>query len=434
MNIPLNGRIAIIDDQIKHAIPLMNELSKRQLPFTYFTGEEEFLPDTNNNFNDIRILFLDINLIDDREHGHKELKSKLIPVLRRVISKENYPYVIIYWTRHENHKNLIESDIFLNDLSDRAPIAYMSAVKSDYFNHDGTNTDDFDKNISNLFEKINSLISSSLAYNYLLQWENFVHYSADKTLHDIFSSYHSISDWKNNANYILNKLGSAYLGKNFKISDSKDKIKSSLMSLNVILNDTLENKVNLGDIISAKELTVVSGTNNIDSIHSINTKLLISNEIEPIYYPGTIIEDLDSKKDKKYKHLLLDSLKQLSKKKSDKDKEIQQSWKKVWLNVTPYCDMAHNKIANHRLIRGLIVKDEYKSLFFNNEAIYTTPSFQIDSISYILVLNFKHLFTLDSIKKSKLRKPLFRLRQQMIAEVQSKLSRHINRQGILFIT
>ncbi|MDD3692191.1 MAG: hypothetical protein PHO77_08960 [Bacteroidales bacterium] len=131
MNIPINGRIAIIDDQIKQAEPIINILSKRQMPLTYFSGDPAFLPEIGNNINDIRVLFLDINLIDDSEHPNKVLKARLIPVLERVISEENYPYVLIYWTRHNEseHKDLIEKEIFNNDLANRKPIAFLSAIK-----------------------------------------------------------------------------------------------------------------------------------------------------------------------------------------------------------------------------------------------------------------------------------------------------------------
>lgn len=151
MNLPLNGRVAIIDDQLSQVEPLMKIFSQKQIPFTYFSGEVLFLPEEGISNNDIRVLFLDINLIDNTERNDKELKANLVPVLTRVISANNYPYVIIYWSRHERHKSLIEN-IFENELSDRKPICYLSAIKSDFFNLDGSMTDDFDTKIETLYE------------------------------------------------------------------------------------------------------------------------------------------------------------------------------------------------------------------------------------------------------------------------------------------
>lgn len=45
MNIPKNGRIAVIDDQLNQALPIINVLSKRQLPLTYFSGDAAYLPE-----------------------------------------------------------------------------------------------------------------------------------------------------------------------------------------------------------------------------------------------------------------------------------------------------------------------------------------------------------------------------------------------------
>ena len=59
--IPLNGRIAIIDDVIEQALPLMRVLSKNRIPYVFYKGNRmEDLPDKPDN--DIRILFLDLKL------------------------------------------------------------------------------------------------------------------------------------------------------------------------------------------------------------------------------------------------------------------------------------------------------------------------------------------------------------------------------------
>lgn len=115
MNIPQNGRIVIIDDKIDQALPLINVLAQRRCPYSYFSGELKYLPDEGANLNDVRILFLDINLIDDKIHTDKELASRLIPVLQRIISKDNYPYILIYWSRNEKEHSQLKG-IFLKEI------------------------------------------------------------------------------------------------------------------------------------------------------------------------------------------------------------------------------------------------------------------------------------------------------------------------------
>ena len=306
MNIPINGRIAIIDDQIKQAEPIINILSKRQMPLTYFSGDPAFLPEIGNNINDIRVLFLDINLIDDSEHPNKVLKARLIPVLERVISEENYPYVLIYWTRHNGseHKDLIEKEIFNNDLANRKPIAFLSAIKGDYFNFDGSLTDDFNEKLDGLFDKIDILISQHPAYSHLINWENQVHLSADSTLQSIFSSYND-SEWDNNANYTLNKLGEAYLGKHYKTAEIEEKIKGSFISLSTVFKDILEHNIQ-NQTIENKDSLEYTEDAVIKSINSLNLSLNTTNYVKEIAESGNVLELQD--KDSVFKKILFNVL------------------------------------------------------------------------------------------------------------------------------
>ena len=62
MELPFSGKIVIIDNEPKEAAPLLQILSKKRLPHVYFTGDQLLLPDEGNAFEDVRIIFLDINL------------------------------------------------------------------------------------------------------------------------------------------------------------------------------------------------------------------------------------------------------------------------------------------------------------------------------------------------------------------------------------
>lgn len=452
MYIPQNGRIAIVDDQLKHAEPLMNVLSKRQLPYTYFSGDVNFLPELDNSFNDIRLLFLDINLIDDSEHENKVLKGRLIPVLKRVISKENHPYVIVYWSRHEHHKDLIEKDIFKDELKERSPIGFLSATKSDFFNHDGTSTDDFEERIKTLFENVNGLIKQSTVYSYLIQWENLVHKSADETLQNVFKPYNSIVDWHNNANYIFNNLGKAFLGKHYIDTEQKGKVIAGFNSFTSVFKDTLEhNSYNLKKV-DAKDL-VVQEDKVSANINSINLSLNIARDITDMSKSGCVLK-IEEKEDLfkailnkvisffGLKKILLSQnpgiAENVLKKQTNKEhKRIKSEIKEAWINVivvvTPICDYAQKNKINDRIVNGLLIPHKYlEYIESNSEAIYTLPIvFEVDSKEYVLVIDFRYFETCD-IESEKVT-PIFRLRQEILSEIQSKLSRHINRQGILIL-
>lgn len=460
MYLPINGRVTIIDDQIEQAETLIKVLSKRQIPITYFSGELEFLPDSEDNFNDTRILFLDINLIDNSEHEIKVLKASLVPVLKKVISKDNFPYVLIYWSRHEEHKELIENDIFENDLNDRKPIAYISSNKSSFFNLDGTPTENYENEVSTLFTKLEDLIKSNHAFSYLLHWENQVHFSTDKTLQEVFSPFHAYNNWTDNANHLINKFSISYSGKStFKEQSPSDKIKAAFNTFSNLLNDTIEKNNNSSVINNPTELSVEnSDDSKYESYYSINKKLMFSDDSEPIEYPGAIIEDVNPKTEKVFEELFFsvfnrfieeeklteDETKDLSKNKlnklirqknSDKKAEIKTNWKRIYLTVTPLCDYVQSKYEYNRCVKGIIIESNYLDYIdTKSEAIFISPKFSLDDgISYVMILHFRYFFTSNKGGNLKNLNPLFRARQQLLAEIQSKLSRHISRQGILFL-
>jgi len=452
MIIPLNGRITIIDDQIKHARPLMTELSRKQIPFTYYSGDYDSLPEETSNPNDTRVVFLDINLIDDSEHENKVLKARLVPVLKKVIAKNNHPYVLIYWSRHERHKNLIEDEIFDEDLKDRAPIAYLSATKSDYFDFDGSKTEDFDEKIVSLFQRIEKEISKSPAYSYLLEWENKVHLSADRTLQSVFNADITMKDWNNNANYIFSSLGLAFLGKHFYIAEVEHKINAGNLALSSILRDNLEHFIFNSGVSNVQELEFDREDAN-PNMSNINFNLNISRDVKDISESGVIIEFQEEESSfKQLLHKLIsffglkmkiknnkpDISEQILKKEAESEhkrirSEIKKKWKKIGVVVTPVCDFAQRNKIYDRVVKGLLIPLDYAEYVENSsEAIFTLPFDLVwDEKEYILVLDFRYFITCDLNKEEVI--PLFRLRQELLSEIQSRLSRHINRQGILVL-
>lgn len=451
MNIPKNGRIAIIDDQISQAEPIIKVLSKRQLPLTYFSGDPAFLPEIGDNLNDIRVLFLDINLIDNSEHPNKVLKGRLIPVLERVISEENYPYVLIYWSRHGHHKTLIEDEIFSEELVSRKPIGYLSAVKSDFFYLDGTTTDDFDIKLGQLFDKINGLVNEHPAYSHLINWENQVHFSADATLQNIFSPFNDI-DWDNNANYTLSKLSEAYLGKHYKAAENEEKIKGSFIALSTVFKDILEHNLQNQTFTNNEILAYTVGA-ILKSVNSLNSSLNTANYVNNVTESGNVLEYQEN--DSIFKKLLFGILsffritnsiknsnpeitEDVLKKSADKEfkkirKDIEKVWRKVCVVVTPVCDYAQKKNVNDRIVKGLLIPKEYRDLIEDkSEAVLIIPFIiELENKEYYLALDFRYFITTDLTQENVT--GLFRIRQELLSEIQSKLSRHINRQGILII-
>lgn len=433
--IPLNGRIAIVDDNVDQALPLMRVLAKNNIPYVFYKGNDlSYLPERPEN--DIRILFLDLNLIGGLEISSKNVRAILINTLRRIISPTNYPYVLILWSRQEKEYGDLLKDIFNTDLSECAPIDVYNYIKSNFFPNftEKENTENpVDDN--KIIEELNKILLKLPAYSYLMQWENCVHNSADATIQDLFYDFHKADDWHNNANYILDSFAHSYLEQHYGDASWENKAKAALMFLDNVYNDTLEGGIRKLDLSHAQELQHnLNEDTQQKIIAKINERVLLSKVVESIHQPGSVLFPEPTEECIKHYHELFNnsfSKNNLNNKevKSLKE-EIYKTLHTCEVIVTPDCDYAQNKIKYDRIVQGVIIESQYKPYIDNkSEAIYISPVFRFNDFSCIMVLNFRYFLTKDLGNISY--QPSFKLRNRVLAEIQSKLARHINRQGIM---
>ena len=431
--IPLNGRIAIVDDDEKQAMPLMRVLSRNNIPYTFYKGNDyRFLPETPEN--DIRILFLDLNLLGNTEEDTKDIRSVLIPTLSRILSSHNYPYILILWSRQESLYLKTLEDVFKNELKECSPIAIKNYVKSDFFHDYGTEEDDTQDD-SLIIDELKRILAELPAYSYLMQWENCVHNSADKTIQNIFHDFHSKDKWDNNANCVLDMFAKSYLGKHYNDASIENRAKASLLFLNDVYCDTLESNVTACDFLEENDLPYSASREHKDEMAAkINGYLLLSNLFDSSCQPGCVLPiDLKEENTKYFHELFHDCF--ITGGLSNKDakrlkKEIYKSLLPLEVVVTPDCDYAQMKSKYFRLVQGVIIKADFK-VYVNSQsdAFYVSPIFEYKGQKRVLVLNYRYLVTY--VEGHQYPNPLFRIRESILAEIRSKLARHISRQGIM---
>ena len=452
--IPLNGRIAIVDDKIDQASPLMRVFAKNNIPYVYYEGTNpDYFPEKPEN--DIRILFLDLNLLDGRDNQPKEIRSTLCAAISHIISPNNYPYLLILWSRQEKEYRGLLEDLFKNDLKECPPIAILDWIKSDFF----PNFSDEEENKEDeykILDELKKVLVSLPAYSCLMQWENCVHDSADTTIQDIFHDYHSHDKWEDKARCILDLFAKSYLEQHYRAVSVEEKAKASLFFLNDVYYDTLESIVANSRIENAVELNYKTDTDMESDIKSkINKYLLLSKSQTQINHPGCIFTGSDNSVEcvRCSKAILNDSLmtedirnqviEQFHDMRSREAKELYNNIMKerreailstavpCGVVVTPACDYAQNKAKYDRIVMGLIIDSCYKDLIdTKSEAIYVSPVFDEGLHERVLLLNYRYFYT-QSLSKVNGIKQLYRIRNSILSEIQSKLARHINRQGIM---
>lgn len=451
--IPLNGRIAIVDNNVDQALPLMSVLSRHNIPYVFYKGDDvKFLPE--NPENDIRILFLDLNLISERIEKEKDIRSVLYSVIKRIISPQNHPYVLILWSRQESEYSNVLEELFSNELKNCSPIIVANYIKSDFFPNFSQELDESVDDEKILIE-LKRILNTLPAYSYLMQWENHVHNSADSTIKNIFHDFCPQDGWHDNASYILDLFAHSYLDKHHGDASLEEKVKASLLFLNDVNYDTLELAIvnnNIEDAVKLEYKECFKQTNNIHS--RINGYILMSKSQIIINQPGCIFTGSDSSVEcvQCAKEILNNSLKtediraqigekfysnpQEAKKQYDflmkeRRNTIFQTLLACGVVVTPACDYAQKKAKYDRIIMGIIIDSCYKDFIdTKSEAIYVSPSFYDGTRERIMVLNYRYFMT-QELSKVNGATPLFRVRNSILAEIQSKLARHISRQGVM---
>ncbi len=461
MNFPKTGRVTIVDDRIQEAHEIMQGLSKLGVSYSYISGNYEDLPN-EEDLPSTRLLILDLNLdseaIVKSDSDEKIFKSRMFGLLTRIIKKES-KYILAVWGKKEHIYYKYLEELFAKDLIDRKPFKTFSLSKAEYFNQNGERINDEKRIIDDIRNILERELNQAPTYQLLSDWENCVHKATNETLNSFNELIEDIENYEAEANNIIYRLSKAYLGNQFEKLDRQErKLEAALLTLNDLFSDSLEKIILSPKSLLSRPQLVKSQTE--DSFEGkVNRKLLVSEDLTDKKYTGIIFKS-DSKD---FKSIFSDSLNRESIKKIDnfkfknpdrlkgenrrkkETKDFDNFCKKfraghrekcqpITLHITPLCDFAQNKWKLARVVEGIIMPD-YLRKYLNKNADYLYISefnFEIDGINCFLILDFR-FFSSIGIKELDTLEPFFRIRHPWLSDIQSKILRHINRPGILYL-
>ncbi|MDD3632350.1 MAG: hypothetical protein RBR57_00255 [Candidatus Syntrophosphaera sp.] len=427
MSLPEYGRVVIIDDNIKEVEALIKVLSKHRTSITYFTGANNELPDTP--FPDVRIVFLDVVLEGLTGKDTKTIVSTLIGILGKIVDKNNGPFVIVLWTKHPEHVKGLKKAL----KTEKYKYILIDLEKKDFFDQNGGfKLDSYDS----LRNRLNEKIAGIDIFDIFIIWENIMNNSAGITVNDFSQLIKFNDNWNNDMKNIFYKMAEAWAGKTLKEQNTQKILKNALFTFNGIFNDIFEGLIQ-NEKYSAYQGTFSSNNINEKNKGRINIKLLLDFSDLEKFYPGDVYRI--NKNAKNSSELLKDIL-DINKINDEKFFKIKKKSIQVFAEVTPLCDFLQEKIKLYRVIEGFIIPEKYKDeqnidhyvKIKKAEFIYKTPVFTYKNEIYRLILDFKYFSskTKDELKNFS---PIFRLRKELLNDIQIKLSSHINRTGILFI-
>ena len=421
MNLPKSGRVVIIDDKFEEALPLIHILSKDRVAVTFFSGRIEELPP--EPFRDVRVVFLDVVLEEVQGQDNKTIVSKLIGVTRKIVSRENGPFILVIWTKHPElikglQKTLKEEGFY---------ILIVDLEKHKFFEwKDGKWLFSEDK-IEELHKEIEDKVNRIDIFRVFVDWENLAHDAASITVNEVSKLAEYNDQWNREIKKIFYNLAKAWAGKNIENMENKERIKSALYVFHQVFADIFERKLQDKEL---KDIVLEEGDISDETKGKINSRIILAAEEREIY-PGNVYEDEPMEREF-IKGILNENI-------EDRLNSIIQNSIPVFVDVTPVCDFVQQKIRMSRMVKGALIpgsinSDEniWKKIKKNAAFIYVSPVIHYKGENYKMVLDFRY-FTSREPDKLDSGKILFRIRKEMLSDIQIRLSSHVNRVGVLFI-
>lgn len=431
MNFPKDSRVVVIDNEPKEVIYLIRALSRHGISVTYLSGKKEELPE--KPFSDVRMIFLDLVLEGVPLGDNKSIVSTLISVLSRIVEKgRSGPFILAIWTKHPEKIKKVQRALIKESYQ---PFA-IDLQKDEFFDFEGEQKLEDSEMFKKIEKKIQDKLQNIGIFDILLLWENLVHNSS-ATIVNEFSKL-IISDgkwdaekWDKEMKNIFHKLAEAKAGKTLNTNSSQEVLKHALFTFDGIFLDTLEKNI-YKEQYNQMDFSFLQNGVGKDIKGKINSRLLLDTSELDKLYPGNVYK-IDEKDH------INDNL-------TCSDTEIEEIKNEsipVIIEVSPLCDFAQNKMKLSRIVKGFLCPIEVQidgttiqickkklknSAYFH----YISPVIEYNEKFYRLVIDFRH-FSAKSIAEMNENTPIFRLRKDTLIYIQTKLSSHINRPGVLFV-
>ncbi len=421
LNLPRSGRVVVIDDKSNEGLPLIKVLSKDKISVTYFTGRKEELPE--QPFLDVRLVFLDIVLEGVEGADDKTKLSIATGVIKCIVHKDNGPFILAAWTKHKELIEELEKRLKKNKYQ---PIV----VDLQKYEFKDNKTGKYDYNLKEIEKKLKEKLENLSVFEIFILWENMVYRSASSVVNK-FSGLVGFNDsWNDELKNILYKLAEAQAGKTLDTSLPQKIVENALLTFDGIFVDTLEKNLHSNSDGMNVSFSESSVEDNI--IGKINSKLLLDTSELDRLYPGNVYE-INNKTHIK---------ESLNTGNAMEIEEIKNKSIPVIIEVSPLCDFVQNKMKLSRIVKGFLCPVEVqidgtiiqtcKKLKSSTHFLYISPVIEHKEKLYRLVIDFRH-FSAEPIDEINRKTSIFRLRKDILINIQTKLSSHINRPGVLFV-
>ena len=393
-------------------------------------------------------------------------KTKLsiaIGVIKHIIHKDNGPFILAVWTKHKELIGEIE-----RRLKEEKYQPIVTDLQKYEFKDDKTGN--YNYNFQKIEKRVKERLKNLSIFEIFILWENIVHKSASSVVNEFSRLVDFNNIWNDGLKGIFYKLAEAWAGKTLNRNTSYEILKNALFTFDGVFADTLEKNIHEEPYNQMDFSSLQSGVEE-DVKGKINSRLILDKSGLDGLYPGNVYE---IKNNDLLQKIIYDSiypeklLKEFAYMKGvnldvilDKNKKIKNKYKPefkrffkkirdtikdnsilVQTEVSPLCDFTQNKMKLSRIVKGFLCPIEvqingttiqtYKKLKSSAHFLYISPVIEHEEKLYRLVIDFRY-FSANSIDEINENTPIFRLRKDILIDIHTKLSSHINRPGVLFV-
>ena len=468
MLFPTCGKVVIVDDQVEEAKPLIKLLSKRGVPTLYFSGDCSDLPESP--LRGVRLVFCDLKF--SAASDERTILSNLIGILRKLISNNNGPYILLLWSAHDG--DYIERIKEIVSAETNSPEFVLPLNKAEFFESD----DKISRAISNVIadvealgladdggkiiqsiednlgqfgyvtqkpvsdavdlisEKLESELKKAGLFHLFVIWENTMGGSALQTVNAMHSEIPESIPKDKKLRAMLFYLAHARLEQRFDEASPELKFSSAIESLNELFSYfQMENIHNLKSTdFEIDKILHLEGVADISCAKFNRWKMFLNVPLDR--RPGNVFYDddktfelYDSLHPKKIKsaNTTYDALASLIL----SDPQIIF----VLVDLSSECDIAQKKIFSSRVVPGIIIPEgKYNELIESNtlkesDCIFVSPVVEFEDKNWRIIVNTNQLFFMDGDKLyGKTR--AFTFTEPYVIDLKQKSARNISKHGI----
>lgn len=405
----------------------------------------------------VRLVFCDINLNElNGTLNASQVTGIIAQLLKDLISSDNGPYVLVFWSKHPTLVDDIKQQIHERYIDVPSP-AIIGMLDKNALPVDFLDTENQRRNVEFFLQELNKIVSQSPVMELLLRWESICTSAASQTTNNLYQlalpepSWASIGSDVEPVGYVVKRIAEETVGSKNLAGKSSVALKEGLIP---ILHDNLskiedeqfdrsteriiesENSIGTGGVIDNVSL---NSFYHIDFNHLSSTErgsfIKINIEDNAIFeslfkhnWSSIFSEFYDQSFYREYVQRC-----RFGQEPPIKTKLIRNASVVGLIEISPSCDHAQNKQRNHRYLLTVLIPYEHECVTSkkgDHQGVHVLPPVNIRGASYSPRVNFRYVVGLNSDHQI-LQAPLFRLREQILNEVTFKYAQHASRPGII---